>query len=535
MFNAFQDNFYLKRNVNDNHLIDEYFRSLCDKSPSFEKAIKAYGNNTIKDFILKLKAKQSTERDQTQGLNKIIYDYVSPLLGQEVGLQTIDAINTQKISLTANHHGVDYFAQSAQGTMLFAIMLREQNSNQRAIPVMACANISLNNLTYPRGILIYGVTKNKINDIPYKLPLFPDKFKTKTVCNMPPITEEYIKNALKNLRNLFKSNIISISSYQTILDLLENEYLNDFVLAQKSYSDQAVILNFKLWKKIFKGNLSDINVVYLSLEDIAAKLIENDLYKGDSLLNIILFDSEVRERLISGLYQSKACWDSSILTCDGDFLREKKYGGTHFFWGVGKNKKRFSLFLKDNKKNSISLVGCNDQSEDLVTIPLDKNILAEKLRAKEIIPSLFLSYLVLSFARGITCVGGYYQSEYLPAMKRKVIEALQDRECYEHYASSISKICASKYLSGMQTIMTMTDESSIVPAGPIEIMASGGICDTDVDKILNINILDAHKASMIDTVTDLKVNKSENTNWKEIISKENYHKLKSEVVIRNTN
>jgi hypothetical protein len=535
MFNTFQANYFLDSNVNKSRLIDEYLQNLCAKSPSLENTIKSYGKSTIKDFILKINDQQSKDYDQTQGLSKIIYDYVSPLLGREIALQTISAINKQKISLTANHHGVDYFAQSAQGTMLFTIMLRQQNVKQRAIPVIACANISLNNITYPRGILIYGVRKNIINEIPYKIPLFPDRYKTRAVWNIPPINKEYVKMALKNVRYLYNTNMISVSSYRTILEVLENEYLNEFVIGQNSYTDQAVILNYKLWKKIFKDNLSDVNVVYLSLEDIAAKLIEIDLYKADSLLNIILFDPEVREKVISGLCRCKACWDSQILNCDVDLDREKRGVGTHFFWGGAKSGKRFSLFLKSYKENSISLVGCSDNSDEIVNIPLDRDILAEKLRTKEIIPSLFLSYLVLSFARGITCVGGYYQSEYLPVMKKKIIAALKDSLSYGHYIGSISKISASKYLSGMQAIMTKTDESSIVPAGPIEIIASGGISDSDVKNILEITILNAHKASMIDTVTDLKVNKAENTNWKEIISNENYLDLKSEVVIRNGN
>lgn len=181
----------------------------------------------------------------------------------------------------------------------------------------------------------------------------------------------------------------------------------------------------------------------------------------------------------------------------------------------------------------MSLIGYNESHDNLINIPFEANVLAEKLQKKEIIPSLFLSYLVLSFARGITCVGGYYQSEYLPIMKQKVIEALENQNCYKHYAVSISEVCASNYLSGMQTIMTMSDEGSIVPAGPIEIIASGGINDKDVEKILKINILNAHKASMIDTVNDLKVNSSENPNWKETISKENYAQLNSQVVVRN--
>lgn len=346
MFNAFQDNLFQKEHVYDIPLIDEYFKSLCIKSPSLDKAIKVFGNNSIKDFILNTKTNILTDCSKSEDLRKIVFDYVEPLLGSEIALQTIDALDIQRTVLTANHHGVDYFAQSAQGTMLFTIMLKEKNANQRAIPVIACANISLNNLTYPRGILLYGLKKNNINKIPYKIPLFPDKDKTKTVCNLNPIKKENIQIAIKNVSNLFKSNMISSTMYKTVIEVLENDYLSELVLSQKSYSDQAVIINYNLWKKIFRENLSDINVVYLSLEDIALKLIEKDLYKVGSLLHIILFDTEVREKIISGLYQSKACWDKCIFDCEENYYLEKKYSGTHFFWGSRQKRKKIFFVLK---------------------------------------------------------------------------------------------------------------------------------------------------------------------------------------------
>ena len=518
--------------------LDEYFEKLCFSSPAFHYAIKNHGQCSIREFIKKMIITQKNGYQECDDLWSIVYDYVKKLLGDDTACETIEALKNDKIALTANHHGVDYFAQSVQGSMLFSMFFKEKLLKSKIIPIIACGNISLNNLTYPRGILIYNLEENSFNQIPQKLSIFPDREKTKTVCAVPSITKEYLNNAIKKCNVLKKDKVISSKLYDTLIYILQQHYMDPIVLDQKTYSEQAVLLNFKLWKQLFKGNLQDHKLVYLELEEIASRLIEQDLFNQSSLLYITLFDPLIRQGIIDGLNCKKACWENKILEnrCSIKFDKQIKNSqngncGTHFFWGIDKNQRRISFILNIDGNDKPSLVGINENNQP-VHIPFEAEILREKLKKKEIIPSLFLSYLCISFARGITCVGGYYQSEYLPVMKEKLIECLTSQNSYKKIITEIRGIETKNYLSGMQTIMIMNADRCIIPAGLVELIASGGVNEQDMENISKINFVDAHKASMLDTLTDLKIEMNGDRNWKRMISQQNYLQLKDNLVIR---
>jgi hypothetical protein len=536
-------NYRLNRNINlegENGLskLDEYVDKLCSVSDPLNNVIQNYRNITIKEFFAKTKIGCKRGYQPCNDMNEIMFKYIKNLLGQETALETIDTITTNKIVLTANHHGVDYFAQSAQGTLLFSFMSKENYFKKKIIPVIACGNVSLNNLTYPRGILIYNLKERNKIDAPLRIPIFPDREKTKTVCAVEGIKLEYLKNTIKRVSSLKNEKVISNKMYNILISIIEQDYMSAHVLAQKRYSEQSVILNNLLWRKIFKGDLCGYKVVYLELEEIANKLIQKDLVNTSSLIYILLFDPIIRNNIIYKLDKKKACWENDALNnkyqnfkIDRNEALRNKNCGTHFFWGIDRNHKRIPLLISGDHNSNISLTGLGEDNV-LIKIPFKPDILCEKLEKKEIIPSLFLSYSAISFARGIVCVGGYYQSEYLPIMKEKLLESLGCQISYRDIYRAINQIEAKNYLSGMQTIMIKNDDLSAVPAGPIELIESNGINEQDIKKILKINVLDAHKASLLDTLTDLKIQYNDGEEWKKIVSMENYIELKDNVIMR---
>jgi hypothetical protein len=517
---------------------DEYFEKLRFNSLALNSAITKYGSYNIREFITKFEISKNCSYQESDDLLEIIFDYVKKLLGEETAFETVKTIKDGKMLLTANHHGVDSFAQSVQGSLIFSLICRKKNENNTITPIIACGNISLNNLTYPRGILIYGINKRNFLNIPLKIPILPDRVKTKAVCAVNSIKKDNLKNCKKRIFDLKKESFISKNIYEVLNNVIDEDYSSSFVLQQEKFSDQAVILNYRLWKKILNGNLKNTKIVYLELEEITRRLIAKDLNDPRSLAYITLFDPAVRRKILESLNNKKACWENDILKFKclriSNQINETnltKNGGTHFFWGIDKNMKRLSLILEDDGNHDLLLKSIDD-NDNLVSIPFKPEILAEKLLNKEIIPSLFLSYLAISFARGIMCIGGYYQSEYLPVMKEKLMEALNGQKSYKNMNKAIRKIETTNYLSGMQTIMIKNDEDSIFPAGLVELIASGGVNDNDIENILTINIEDAHKASILDTLTDLKIDENIDNNWKEIVSKDNYNQLKEKIIIR---
>jgi len=139
---------------------------------------------------------------------------------------------------------------------------------------------------------------------------------------------------------------------------------------------------------------------------------------------------------------------------------------------------------------------------------------------------------VLSFARGITCVGGYYQCEYLPLMQEGLIKALKNTFGYHDVASFVASVTTDTYLSGMQAVMIRVKEDALVPAGPVEIIAGGGLTDKDINKILSLSVKDAHLASLFETIPDFVPWVIKSPSWKEQLALDCFRILERRVVIK---
>jgi len=59
-------------------------------------------------------------------------------------------VRKDRPELTANHHGVDFFAQSVQSSLLFALGNAGYDFPRKTVTVFSFGNISFNNLTYPK-------------------------------------------------------------------------------------------------------------------------------------------------------------------------------------------------------------------------------------------------------------------------------------------------------------------------------------------------------------------------------------------------
>ena len=156
----------------------------------------------------------------------------------------------------------------------------------------------------------------------------------------------------------------------------------------------------------------------------------------------------------------------------------------------------------------------------------------DALGRHRLLPSLFTCFLVLSFARGVACAGGYYQGEYLPAMQAGLIEALDNTPGCRDVAAHVQNVTTYTYLSGMQTVMTRIGIDALIPAGPLEIIADGGLTEQDIEKILLLTVKDAHIASLFETVADVAPQALETPGWKQDLAQESFRLLNDKVVIK---
>jgi hypothetical protein len=207
------------------------------------------------------------------------------------------------------------------------------------------------------------------------------------------------------------------------------------------------------------------------------------------------------------------------------------WSGTMFFWGVDRGDRKFPLWHGTVDGPLEILRGVDDRGT-LWEIPFTVDSIIEGLRQNMLIPSLFTSFLTIALARGMVLWGGYYQAEYLPAIQQGVLRALKKTSGYELAVETIEQVPTNGYLSGMQTVMTEARKGHLVPAGPLEIIARGGLDADELERMGALLIRDAHAASLFETVSDLVAWEPGETDWKNVLSVECHQTLRDKIVVK---
>ena len=72
----------------------------------------------------------------------------------------------------------------------------------------------------------------------------------------------------------------------------------------------------------------------------------------------------------------------------------------------------------------------------------------------------------------------------------------------------------------------------LIPAGPMEIIASGGLNASDITRIMDITIRDAHLGAPFETVPDLLPQDAKIMDWKERLASDCYLLLQDRIVVK---
>ena len=187
--------------------------------------------------------------------------------------------------------------------------------------------------------------------------------------------------------------------------LVEEIFDNDFMLSEKTYSDQATKTNFLLWKKLFPNH--GINIIDLEQEEIVTELLLSYHMKQNTLIHRLLFSSDYTEKILTlfeGIHSA---------------FSTKNNSGTFLFWAFPSNQRsRVQLWKKGNKLG-LTL-------DETYSLELTPEAISEAFRKQEIIPSTLLSFITLSFYYGLDLLGGMSQTSYLPKMQETFIKLLSE-------------------------------------------------------------------------------------------------------------
>jgi len=461
----------------------------------------------LRDYVAHLGQSNVPGFQDNQDFIDEVANYTRKTLGSELGDTISEELREMPQVLTANHHGIDTFAQSTQSNLLFSMRKRVDGSPVKTVPVLACGSIPLNNLTYPRGLLIYaGSTASGDSGI-CKLPLFPDSYKRKLVSIAGPYTADMLCRSRTRAKKLIANDKLNPA-----LEPALNAVFDDFLSIGTefpSYSRQATLVNHRLWRRLFRDRCCRSDLVYIELENIVCRLLQRDLIDKATICHQLFFDPELRGRLIENLDGQRGCWQYQKLLsrCSGspDVAGSNAVNsiqGTVFFWGVDAKGRKIPLCIVEDEKGTGAELRGIDDSGQLSTIPFTGADISRGLQEGRLLPSIFTSYLLVSIARGVSCIGGYYQAEYLPIMRTAVIDTLRGNSAKTVKIIAGENLRTGLYLSGMQT-MGLKTEGQFLPAGPLEIIASGGLNAEQCQQIGEVTVLQSHIASLYDTMNDV--------------------------------
>jgi hypothetical protein len=279
-------------------------------------------------------------------------------------------------------------------------------------------------------------------------------------------------------------------------------------------------------------------VVVLELEKLVARLLESDLFNPESLAWRVMFDRKLRKRVMARLDGERICWNRKNLDLRLRSSVEKSQGqvssngcGTLFFWGVDSSGRKIPLTLERDKQGIERLRGVDDRGETW-EFPFTPSALMDGILGNQLIPSLFTCYLTVSLARGVVCLGGYYQTEYLPAIQQGIVSCLHASPEYGPMVELVDGVATAGYLSGMQTVMTRMGDGHLIPAGPLEIIAGGGLTMKDLKSAGTLTVREAHLASLSETVSDLSDRQANSSGWKTQLAADCSLLLDNRVVVK---
>ncbi len=520
---------------------EQFMDLVRSRVPKLDRTLSNFGKEKISDYLASVLAGPFPSPLQPrEDLVKAIHQRTEGLMGRKTADRVAEDIKTAPVISTVNHMGVDFTAHTLQGNLLFATGNMALGRASTTLPVLSCGNIPLNNSTFPRGALVYKTPEDMAETLPVKIPLFPKRFNTRMVHVTPPFTREMGDTARKRFQTLIRENKISPDLSAAGEKIWTRGYDSPSILAQPSYPDQACLLNRIIFKGLFKEECRPPELVFINMEEIVMALLKKDLEHPQSLAHDLLFAPGLLERLATALSGSRGCWDRELLAqrlaadyndLDPEEKSRLKGCGTMLFWGMNRKDRRVPLFLVPNSKGDLVLKG-RDECGELFQVDFTPPALTRAMDKGTLLPSNFTCFLVLAFARGIVCVGGYFQSEYLPEIRNQVVDVLSGsgEERLVQSARKVAAVPCDRFFSAMAGVMCGNRTGRLFPAGALE-MTSSPLAIKDIAKIQALTVEEAFYASLLDTVMDVIPCNLMNGSWKGPLSFDVGKKLKDRVVV----
>ncbi len=434
----------------------EYFRQLkaavLAKRPVLGEILERHGREPLHHYALNFSRPALTPpRPERQvELITIIEDETTKRLGPAVGASVARQLRQHYSVSTADHHGPMVHPFFLSSNLLAAVPLVEApDPDHENVIVLACANVSLENSSFPRGVVMTSLASGR--PVMQRLPFFSTHIRPSLICRLKGYTRDDLRKARSQLQSKQDTGSLTKDEVRWVGRLLEELYDQPDVLSAETYSDQVTKTNFRLWQRYFPEDVAAPNLVYLELETIVTRLLLEHHLRQNTTIHRMLFDPRT---------QGAMEHFEGIL---GAFSRDEQLG-TYLFWGVPEGAKhRLRLWRDGNRLVS---------TDGRYSIALTPDALETALNAKELVPSILLDFTLLACYYGLQCNGGFSQVNYLTLMKEAYCRLAA--EIGDDASLTAAVAVETKVLCGDITVAFLTgSDDSLVPATGLDLLRFG--------------------------------------------------------------
>lgn len=488
---------------------------VAQKNPNIAKIIATYGDKTIGQYITELTSYKTKETiNPSSDVFEAIETRTKQLYGDKIARYVQNRLQKYPVINTGNHAGIQTDPPTFHWLLFSAFgekPIQMGNSPLPTIIVLSCGNVPLDNPTKPMGIIVGSLRIN----------IFSNKYAHIMTHVAPAFTRRMIAEArasLKSKTNETGRKITISGRYIKAVNIILDACQSPEILSQKSYINQAALVNSKIWRKIFSND--DINpipeLIFLEQESVTKDLLVKDLKDPNSLVYQILFNDQLRAEVILALDGVRGCWNNEqlqLLSTNSNLDLEKrkqmtKSSMTHFFWGIDEKLESYPLALIREKGGFVlRRVDKIGVTRDVEFTPKSLLSLIENGSA---VPALVITFASIHFARGIMCLGGFNQIDYLARMGDGFKNALL-KIGNKSWAGRIKTIDNMAYLLNLPLLLA-DNKNSLRHAGPLEIITKGGLTKEEVKRVKLTPLKILHQISLpgiapiiSNTVVDQKI------------------------------
>lgn len=462
---------------------EQHFQALkqavLQKRPVLKNLVEQKGNQTLLEYAREFSSTLTNPPLQQRRDEFIVtfQEEVERQLGTDIAIQAAEQLRQYYFVSTADHHGPIVNESWCNSNLLIGAPYSEHHDALRYVIVLACANISLNNITFPRGLIFHAVTAQQELKL-QRLSFLPSNAHAAMVYNFRAYSIEDIKKMERLLGEKVKRREVSEQVAEKIQTLLQNVYAQPDVLACQNFSDQVTKTNYILWQHYFsESGQAPSNLLYIEQERIVSRLIIKHHLFTDTVITHMLFDEDYEPLL-----------QEHFANIQGAFSSTREWG-TYLFWGISEPKHhRVALWLKGRQLIS---------DDGTFVVDLTPAAIQEALESGRIIPSLLVVFSVLCFYYGLKCLGGFNQTNYLTNMKNAYLRLHADRGNYKSV-----EMCAhaqtKEMCDGFITAFCGGPQNELVPAAGLDLYLynTPNTWLTIMEEVKNLTLNDALNPSL---------------------------------------